>query len=288
MIDNSAFLSLRIPLGGNQTFRSTWDTSNHELQLRWTDRPSNPMDTIATDLAVDHSDQGAGASGSFDYRNQRFDASAFLDANNPFVDGGTRQRSAEFDFSTALVFADGHYAVSRPISDSFAIVVPHENLEGYVIGLNPNDGTYMAEVDWMGPAVLPDFGSYELNTVVIEVPDLPFGYDLGDETPTVMPTLTSGAVIVVGTDATVLLGGTLADNLGQPLALEAGEIRRVDAPDDQPAPFFTNRGGKFRIDGARPGDYMLRLYAMPGIELAITIPPGAEGLYDVGTVVIPQ
>ena len=227
IIGNSAFLSLRIPLGGNQTFRSTWDTSNHELELRWTDRPPNSMNAIATDLAVDHSDQGAGASGNFDYRNQRFDASLLLDANNPYLDGGTRQRSAEFDFSTALVFADGHYAVTRPVSDSFAIVVPHENLEGYVIGLNPNDGTYQAEIDWMGPAVLPDFGSYELNTVVIEVPDLPFGYDLGDETPTVLPTLTSGAVVVVGTDATVLLGGTLADNLGQPLVLEAGSTPAI-------------------------------------------------------------
>ena len=288
VIQNSAFVSLRIPLGGNQTFRSTWDTTNHELELRWTDRPSNPMDAISSDIAVDHSDQGAGASGIFDYRNQRFDASLLLDANNPYLDGGTRQRSVEFDFSTALVFAGGHYAVSRPVSDSFAIVVPHENLEGFAIGLNPSDGTYIAEVDWMGPAVLPDFGSYEYNTVVVEVPDLPFGYDLGDETPTVVPSLTSGAVVVVGTDATVLLGGTLVDNLGQPLALQAGEIRRLDAPDDAPATFFTNRGGKFRIDGARPGDYMLRLYALPGLELAITVPAGAEGLYDVGTVVIPE
>ena len=286
--ENSAFISLRLPLGSNQTLRTTWDTTNHELEMRWTDRPSNSMNAIASDIAVDHSDRGAGASGNFDLRTQRFDASVLLDANNPYLDGGTRQRSAEFDFSTALVFAGGHYAVSRPVSDSFAIVVPHENLEDYTIGLNPNDGTYLAEIDWMGPAVLPDFGSYEYNTVIVEVPDLPFGYDLGDATPTVLPSLNSGAVIVVGTDATVLLGGTLVDNLGEPLVLQAGEIRRPDAPEDEPAQFFTNRGGKFRIDGARPGDYLLRLYAQPELELAITVPAGAEGLYDVGTVVIPQ
>ncbi len=287
-IENSAFVSLRIPLGANQTFRSSWDTSNHELELRWTDRPSNPMDTVAMDVAVDESDQGLGASGAFDYRNQRFDASLLLDANNPYVDGGTRQRSVEFDFSTALVFAGGHYAVSRPVSDSFAIVVPHENLEGYEIGLNPAQGTYLAEVDWMGPAVLPDLGAYEYNTVVVEVPDLPFGYDLGDETPTVQPSVTSGAVIIVGTDATVLLGGTLLDNLGQPLALEAGEVRRADEPEAEGSPFFTNRAGKFRIDGARPGDYILRLYAMPGLEIAVTIPEGADGLYDAGALVVPE
>ena len=178
--------------------------------------------------------------------------------------------------------------MSRQVSDSFAIVVPHENLEDYAIGLNPSDGTYLAEVDWMGPAVLPDFGAYEYNTVVVEVPDLPYGYYLGDATPTVMPTLNSGAVVVVGTDATVLLGGTLVDNLGEPLVLQAGEIRRADAPYAEPAQFFTNRGGKFRIDGARPGDYLLRLYAMPGLDMAISVPAGAEGLYDVGTMVIPQ
>lgn len=286
--ENAAFVSLRLPLGGNQTLRTTWDTSNHELEVRWTDRPSNSMNAIASDIAVDHSDEGAGASGNFDLRTQRFDASLLLDANNPYLDGGTRQRSAEIDFSTALVFAGGHYAISRPVSDSFAIVVPHENLEDYAIGLNPSDGTYLAEVDWMGPAVLPDFGAYEYNTVVVEVRDLPYGYDLGDATPTVMPTLNSGAVVVVGTDATVLLGGTLVDNLGEPLVLQAGEIRRADAPEAEPAQFFTNRGGKFRIDGARPGDYLLRLYGMPGLDMAISVPADAEGLYDVGTVVIPQ
>ena len=42
--------------------------------------------------------------------------------------------------STALVVAGGGVAVSRPVSDSFAVVVPHDNLEGYEIGLNPNQG----------------------------------------------------------------------------------------------------------------------------------------------------
>ena len=226
-------------------------------------------------------------SGDFTYRDQRFDAAFHTNLDNPRKDAQSRTRTAEFDVATALVFAGGHVGVSRPVSDSFALVVPHENLEDHEIGLNPNQGGYLAEVDWMGPAVLPDVGSYEYNTVVVEVPELPYGYDLGDETPTVFPRLTSGALVVVGTDATVLLGGTLVDNLDQPLALQAGEVRRVDDAGAVPAQFFTNRAGKFRIDGARPGDYVVRLYALPGLEFGIAIPPDAEGLYDVGTLVVP-
>lgn len=286
--ETSLLFTVRIPLGESQTFRASLDTSDQGWELRWSDRPANPINAIASDIALDRNTDSQGMTADFDYRNQRFDASLRYDLDNPRKDTGTHRRVTEFDLGTALVFADGHVAMSRPVSDSFAIVVPHENLSGYDIGLNPSQGTYLAEVDWMGPAVLPDLGSYEYNTVIVEVPELPFGYDLGDETPTVLPTLTSGSVIVVGTDATVLLGGTLVDNIDQPLALQAGEIRRADEPDAEPTPFFTNRAGKFRIDGARPGDYILRLYALPGLEIAVAIPPEAEGLYDVGTLVVPE
>lgn len=288
LIETSATVSLRIPLGYTDTARATWDSSDRGWELRWTHRPSNPMNAIATDIALDRDEDSQGMTGDLDYRHQRFEASFHSDLDNPRKDTTTRTRTAELDVATALVFAGGHVGVSRPVSDSFALVVPHPNLEDYQIGLNPNQGEYLAEVDWMGPAVLPDMGSYEYNTVIVEVPDLPFGYDLGDETPTVFPELTSGALVVVGTDATVLLGGTLVDNLGQPFALQAGEVRRVGDDGAEPAPFFTNRAGKFRIDGARPGDYVLRLYALPGLELPVVIPAEAEGLYDVGTVVVPQ
>lgn len=284
---NSVLMSLRIPLGGGRSLRSTVDTAVHGYELRYTDRPNNPMNAITTDVTLDRNDTADSANAEFDYRNQRFDASLLSNLSNPRVEGGIRTRSTELDLSSALVYAGGHVAVSRPVTDSFAIVVPYANLVGRQIGVNPYDGTYQAQVDGRGPAVIPDLRSYEDNPLVIDVPNLPFGYDVGDTTPDVLPTLDSGTVVVVGTGATVLLAGTMVDSLGKPVALQAGELQRTDKAGAAPVEFFTNRGGKFRVDGVGPGSYDVHLYAKPKLRLHIEIPAGTSGLYDIGKLVVP-
>ena len=180
------------------------------------------------------------------------------------------------------MFADGHIAVSRPVADSFALVVPHPNLAGQLIGVEPSGDSYLAEVDWLGPAVVPNLASYEHNTLVIDAPDLPLGYDLGNDRPELVLRYRSGAVVRVGTDASMLLDGILQDADGAPLALQAGEVRALDAPEREAIPFFTNRSGRFRVGGLRPGRYELSLFADPKAVLGVEIPAQTEGLFDVG------
>ena len=102
-----------------------------------------------------------------------------------------------------------------------------------------------------------------------------------------LPTHRSGTVIVIGNNATVVLDGTLIDRTGAPLALLAGEIVALDKTDARPGQFFTNRQGRFRIEGVGPGTFALRLPGNPDVDAHVTIPPATKGIYVVGAVKLP-
>jgi outer membrane usher protein len=118
----------------------------------------------------------------------------------------------------------------------------------------------------------------------VTVPDLPVGYQLSQDQFQLFPTYRSGTLVVVGNDATVVLDGTLVDRTGTPLALLAGEIVSLDRKDAITGQFFTNRGGRFRIEGVGPGTFELRLARYPGVNAHVTISPETKGVYVVGEI----
>jgi outer membrane usher protein len=91
----------------------------------------------------------------------------------------------------------------------------------------------------------------------------------------------------VGTDATVLLGGVLQTADGVPVPLQAGEVAFLEEPTRKPQLFFTNRKGRFRVEGLKPGRYAVQTYADPQATIYITIPEGQLGLYDIGPLKLP-
>ena len=187
---------------------------------------------------------------------------------------------------TSLVFADGHFGVGRPIGDSFGIVVPNQNYADQEIILDSSGigGRYEARTDFLGPAVLPSLSAYQIRPLSVTVPDLPVGYQLSQDQFQLLPSYRSGTLVMVGNDATVVLDGTLVDRTGTPLALLAGEIVALDRKEAVIGQFFTNRSGRFRIEGVGPGTFELRLERYPGVNAHVTISPGTKGVYVVGEV----
>jgi outer membrane usher protein len=198
-------------------------------------------------------------------------------------EGGRRSTRGTLTLGSALVFADGHAAVTRPVYDSFAIVAPHASVAGTGLGVDPSsvelDGpvSYAATSDLLGPPVLPDVGSYRVRRVTVDPVDAPLGTSLSSVSFDLRPGYRRGTVVRVGSDRNVSLTGTLRNADGSPAGTVAGKL--VDPLDpSEPVLLFTNKAGRFYAEGLRAGRaYRLSLDGAPG-QATVAVPDDAVGL----------
>ena len=67
-----------------------------------------------------------------------------------------------FRFQNAVAFADGAFALFRPINGSFVMVKGEKSLENTAIGINPDySGRFKALSTLFGPAIVPDLPTYQ-------------------------------------------------------------------------------------------------------------------------------
>ncbi|WP_069790761.1 fimbria/pilus outer membrane usher protein [Cyanobacterium sp. IPPAS B-1200] len=276
---------LRINLlqsGRNQSIsaRNTLTTEGEgTTEVRWNRRNPNTFNSINSNLTLNLNPQprSFGSRLGLDYR-------TFFGSLNFAHDYNQSQQRSNLNFDTAFVFAGGRVGWTRPVTDSFVIIARNDNFSNQSIVVNPSTRGHIAEAGIFGPAVVPTLSSYSLSNIRIDALDLPLGFDLGESAFTLYPTYRSGSVIVVGTDATVFVRGTLQDGEGNPIALQAGEVISLSNPDFEPLTLFTNQVGRFALMGLTPGSYRLNLFTNPRLSTEFTIPANETGVFDLGII----
>lgn len=230
--------------------------------------------------------QPTSASATVHYLGNRFRASVGHTISDDGLSNPTTVTNHSFlRFGSAVVYADGVFGVSRPVYDDFAIFVPRAPLRKVPIDVNPALGSYQARSDFLGDAVLPDLSSYTNTLARVEVPNAPIGYDLGNTLYLLSLPYRSGAIVHVGTSATVYVKGTIVDAAGKPVPLVAGSLasKGTSGP---PEPFFTDESGQFEAYRLTPGTYTLTLSAGHWAPVTVKIREGASGLYELGTITV--
>ena len=265
----------------NTTVSSTEAINN---RLSWSRSPDRRLQSPGLALDLNQESQGYDLSGRLTYTDYRFDLGLTHDVAWPSQSEATTSNTTRLTLGTALVFADGHVGWSRPITNSFVLVVPRDRWRGQTIGVNPSQEGYGAIVDGFGPAVLPDLQPYYVSRVRLDAPEAPLGYDLGTDEYVIMPSYRSGTLIMAGTEASAFVRGVLVDEAGAPLGLQAGEVVSLSNADWAAQPLFTNRTGRFALLGFTPGIYEIRLHDRAPLQFEIT--PDQEGLIDLGTLTI--
>ncbi len=189
---------------------------------------------------------------------------------------------------STLVFADGRFALTRPVAENFAIVTGQAGLASVAMKVDPDgQGGSRARSDWLSPAVLGDLASYRLRDVRVEPVDPPVGATPEKTTFLLAPTYKSGFLLKLGKEPGLVAIGRLVDGLRQPLAHLPLEIRRLDRPGGQPATTFTSRNGGFQLPDIKPGRYEIRPVAPTrGGSVTVEIPESPDGLYRLGDVVL--
>lgn len=285
------------PQDSRHSVTSSYDSFSNTARTDWNYAQEGRADSMSASAGVVRANDNYDASGDLTYYGERGEVTVDHDIVTPFGSNGdtlnTTESRSELRLASAMVFGDGHVALSRPISNSFAIFAPDPSIEDYPIGVNPQgrraeeDRTYEATTDIWGPAVLPDLTPYLYRTVRVDTSKLPPGYDAGDSTYTFYPTYRSGTFVRLGSDANVLLDGKLQYKDGTPVALQAGSISPAGQSDAMPETFFTNRAGRFRIEKLKPGPYVMQLYSFPGIALPVTVSESAAGPTQAGLLTLP-
>ncbi len=255
-------------------------------QINWNYNPRAAFNSIKTGATLNYTPEDWDVNQRMSWQGHR----AQLELQNK-VEGNTgswldpASMESNLTFGSAIAFADGHWGFSRPINGSFALLVPHPTLKDIDVEINPSRSGAAATIDTWGAAILPGLSEYRLNTVNLDAPELPLGYSLGRSSHRLRPSYRRGTLITVGNDATVFLRGILQTAEGTPLELATGEVIALNDPHWKPITLFTNRVGKFALEGFKPGRYTIRLTS--GEQLEFTIPETATGVYNLDILKVP-
>ena len=273
-----------------QSIQVSSDVNNngqYKNSLNWSYNPLRTIGRPKMSLGLTQNDRSYNLTGRLSYTGYYFNWDLSNDAVFTVDGDGGISNTSKLSLATALVFADGQFGWSRPINNSFAIVVPKDSVRDQEIVINPSLNGDTARIDRFGFAVVPNLDPYNISNLIIDAPNLPAGMDLGNRNITILPSYRSGTLVKVGTDATVFLRGILLNANGEPVSLQSGEIVSLSDRNWQPVTLFTNRSGRFATAGLKPGRYQIKLFTNPPAEMEFEIPANATGIYDTGTLQFP-
>ncbi|SEK93663.1 outer membrane usher protein [Sphingomonas palmae] len=265
------------------------DNSINTTSASYIHSPSGLIDSVGYGAVLGRSLGSSNAQAFANYTGNRFDASISHASFGTDFSHLTQAQATTIQLGTSLAFAGGHFGVGRQVTDSFAILYPHETLKGHqiVAGQSLAENDYLSKSGLLGGAVNGYLTSYNLQSVQYDIKNPPPGYDVGAGVVRIRPPYRSGYALKIGTDAFVSATGTLETAAGKPVMLAGGTIKALDGKSAPTTPFFTNSIGRFAVQNLRPGArYRVELFS-DGSAFEISVPKTTTGLVDLKIVRLP-
>lgn len=270
--------TLLVRLGPRSTGVVEVDTRTERARLGYQTSHGEGVGSYSLSADVEAGFDSVGANGGINYIANRAELGVNHTTIYDFDGQNIDSQRTSLRFSTAVAFADGKFAMSRPIFDSFAMVAPHRSLDDADVYIDPRGEYYSARSGALGPAVDPDLSAYIARTITYDVPNAPVGYDLGTGSARVMPPYRGGYLITAGSDYSVTAIGTLFGANGEPVSLLAGRATELGVDKPNSVTIFTNRSGRFGMTGLRAGRWRIDMPTEPPTSAIIEIPEGELGV----------
>jgi len=186
--------------------------------------------------------------------------------------------SISMDATTALVFADGIFAISRPLYDSFVILVPDESVGSKKVTLTATSSGTATAIKM--PSVLP-VSSYQQSIARAEFPDADADVVATIPESVLTTKYRSGIVYKVGLQKQHFVTGRLVNQVGKPYAYIVGDV--FNPGGIQVESIFTYEDGTFQIYATEPGEYRIEWPRGIGISY-IDIPKEAADTIELGDI----
>ena len=264
---------------GNTTELSL--SSNYQKGLRL----GNGVLDYKLGLSADKNGDGS-VNGGVNYTGNRFEFSASHSTDiDSLTDSSLDGQQTTLRAGAALAFAEGKFAIGRPVNNNFAIFHPHSSIAGkqLLVGSRNEQGVYHVQSDGFGP-LLADLGgrSFQARNMQYDVNDLPLGYDLGTGFTSLAPRYKSGLAVEVGSAYNVIVIAQLLDGFDRPLKLLLGKATEVGAKNPRSADAFTDSKGMLSASGLAPGRWKVEMFAKKPITYMLNVPRGKTGIVELG------
>jgi outer membrane usher protein len=221
--------------------------------------------------------------------NQGMVEASYLRSELDAPKGSNLREEATVRMQSSLAFADGTFALARPVRENFAIVTGKEGLENIDMKVDPDSrGQSRARSAWLGPAVITDLSSYRVRNVRVEPVDPPLGATPDTMTFQLAPTYKSGVLLKIGKEPQILAVGRLVDALGAPISYLPVEIRRIDGAGSASIETFTGKNGSFQAPDLKPGKYEIRLGDARWANVTVEVRQSPDGMCRLGRIVVPS
>ena len=163
---------------------------------------------------------------------------------------GTTTESYNLSAAGSLAYAGGFFGLSRPVSDSFGIVVLNKEVPGAAV---LNNGQEMGKTGSFGTMVVPTLTSYGQNKITLDTKNIPIDYSISDVNKSISPSLWSGSCVYFDARQVRALTGTLVvQKEGKKEPLEFVEISMKIGEKNLSYP--TGKGGEFYIENSLSTD----------------------------------
>ncbi|MCS6622539.1 hypothetical protein N0B44_06435 [Roseibacterium beibuensis] len=281
-VEGTSFrIGLTRRFGQTSSGRIDYDSRSEAIRAGYQSSRGRGVGASSVNADIEYLAERIALNGALNYTANRADTGVALSTAYDMDQSRIADQRASVRVAGSVSFADGQFAVGRPIFDSFVILKPHSTLGDARIVVDPSPEGDLARSGPLGPAVLSEISSYSVRTLTYDVPTAPPGYDIGEGSERVLPPYRSGYLVEVGSDYFVLAIGRLVDAEGAPVALVAGQAREVGS-DREPVVLFTSRDGRFSAQGLREGRWRIELGGSSPFVYDLVVPPDAGTLFRTG------
>ncbi len=195
-------------------------------------------------------------------------------------DGQDASYSASTDIDFALAYAGGEWALSRRITDSFALIAPTSSFGEQTVEVR-GGGKAVSCVGGQ-TAIIPALPSYTARSLSIETPNSPPNIAARETSVQLFPLYRSGTLIRPEPVHAVVITGRLTNPAGTPLAWMVGQA--INTLDNTVVDFFCDDNGYFELYDIQTGDLSIRLPGMTPVTLTVT--DEGQDRIDVGTLIV--
>lgn len=273
------FLTWNIPEGG-QTVTASVDGQNKLQRLDWISSPYTRLGSLESRGSVQNTQDSTTVDFNGSYLASRAQLSFDQGVTHSKNSGQTYARSGVgASFGVGLV--PGGFAIGRPIRGSFAVLSPHPELEGSVIGVGTSQLEGESEINSFGSALLPELTPYQYTMLSFDARELDPGLDIGDESIVLFPGYRTGHYVTVGSGGVLMATGHFVRKRKGKLEPVALKVGKVISPDGVATPFFTDRSGQYFLENLSPGIYQILIEGVGRAELDLS-------RYQRGLIEIPE